>query len=208
METFKDVNDGRTVNHGRVNGLTLSEKGEDGKGARVENVAKDSTAEKAGFKPGDLIVKVNKCEVFNHFRFLGIIGTYPEGSKLSVTVKREDGEKVLEVVLDAFGMPGREAVVPQQPVNPKAAFLGVRFSTVPHADGVKVEEVVPNAPAAKAGIQANDVITHFDGEKVQDAERLRGLIAGKKAGDKVKIKVLRDSEEKEFEATLEERGNR
>lgn len=202
MEAFKDVNDGRTVNHGRVNGLTLSEKSENGKGARVEDVEINSTADKAGFKPADLIVKVNKYEVFNHFRFLGIIGTYPEGSKLNVTVKREEGEKVLEVVLDGFGAWVRETV------NPKAAFFGVQFSPVPHADGVQVEQVVPNAPAAKAGIQANDVMTHFNGEKLQDVDHIRRLIAAKKPGDKVKVKILRDGEEKEFEVTLEERGRR
>jgi serine protease Do len=202
MEAFKDVNDGRMVYHGKINGLNLSEKSEDGKGARVETVEKDSTADKAGFKPGDLIVKVNNYEVFNHFRFLGIIGIYPEGAKLNVTVKREEGEKVLEVVLDKFGTWVRETV------NPKVAFLGVKFSPTPHADGVQIEQVFPNTPAAKAGVQANDVITHFDGEKVQDADHIRRLIASKKPGDKVKIKVLREGEEKEIEVTLEERGNR
>jgi S1-C subfamily serine protease len=205
MEAFKDVDDGRTVQHGIVNGLTLSKEGEDGKGARVENVEKDSTADKAGFKPGDFIVKVNNYEVFNHFRFLGIIGTYPEGAKLNVTVKREEGEKVLEVVLDKFGTWVRET---RGPVNPKAPFLGVQFSPVPHTDGVQVEQVFPNTPAAKAGIQANDVITHFDGQKVEDVEQFRRLIANKKPGDKVKIKILREGEEKELEVTLEERGNR
>ena len=92
--------------------------------------------------------------------------------------------------------------------DPKSAFLGVRFSQTPHPDGVLVEQVVPNAPAAKAGMKAGDVITEFDGKKVGSVEDIIAIMRKKKPGDKVKIKVLRNGEEVKLEATLEERGNR
>ncbi|MFH1422808.1 MAG: trypsin-like peptidase domain-containing protein [Planctomycetota bacterium] len=196
METYKSVDDGREVFHGTIRGLKFSEKSENGKGARIESVENNSSANRVGLKAGDLIVKVNDYEIFNTYRFYGVIGTYPEGTKIKVTVKREDKEIILESVLDNIN---------QETGNRPVAYLGVKFSNLADPDGVKIEEVIIDTPAAKSGMQANDIITHFDGEKANNPNDIRKIIVRKKPGDKVKVKILRDSEELELEVTLAER---
>jgi carboxyl-terminal processing protease len=76
-------------------------------------------------------------------------------------------------------------------------------------DGVvKVLRTTPDNPARKAGVLAGDIIYKADGEdismlKVDDiAKKLRGA-----AGTKVKLTVLRNNKEKEFELTREAINN-
>ncbi|WP_391118695.1 S1C family serine protease [Psychrobacillus sp. L3] len=59
--------------------------------------------------------------------------------------------------------------------------------------GVVVNEVVPNSPAAKAGMKTYDVIVEMDGEKIENTIELRKhLYNEKEIGDELKVKVYRD----------------
>ena len=58
--------------------------------------------------------------------------------------------------------------------------------------GILIEDVVAGTPADKAGIHEGDVITEFDGEAVDLVDRFRFMVAEKKAGDQVRVRVYRD----------------
>ncbi|MBS4189863.1 serine protease [Bacillus sp. FJAT-49705] len=58
--------------------------------------------------------------------------------------------------------------------------------------GVALRRVVPNAPAAQAGLKELDVIVEMDGEKINDVVDLRKLLYNKKKiGDQLEIKYYR-----------------
>jgi serine protease Do len=57
--------------------------------------------------------------------------------------------------------------------------------------GVFVSVVTPNGPAAKAGIQAQDVITSVDGKPIKNGDELVGIISEKQPGSTVRLGVLR-----------------
>lgn len=61
------------------------------------------------------------------------------------------------------------------------------------AGGAQVSEVLPGSCAAKAGIQAGDVITEFRGAEVKDFEQLTREIAKCQPGEKVELKLLRQA---------------
>ena len=67
--------------------------------------------------------------------------------------------------------------------------------------GVQVKEVTDEGSAAGI-LKVNDVIIALDGEKVETMAALQGMLAKKRPGDKVKVKVFRDKEDKEFTITL------
>ncbi|MEK7672389.1 MAG: trypsin-like peptidase domain-containing protein [Patescibacteria group bacterium] len=72
--------------------------------------------------------------------------------------------------------------------------------------GTGAEElaVIPGSPADKAGLLENDIILEIDGQKLDEDHSLGRIIATKKVGDTVKLKVLSKGEEKTVEVKLEE----
>ncbi|MBV7505053.1 trypsin-like peptidase domain-containing protein [Bacillus sp. sid0103] len=69
--------------------------------------------------------------------------------------------------------------------------------------GVALRQVVPNSPAAQAGLQELDVIVEMDGEKINDVIDLRKhLYQKKKIGEQLKIKFYRDGKLKQTTLTL------
>ena len=69
--------------------------------------------------------------------------------------------------------------------------------------GVVIENVVPNSPAARAGLQQLDVIVEIDGEPIDDVISLRKhLYNVKQIGDDMKVKFYRDGKLQEATLTL------
>jgi serine protease Do len=69
-------------------------------------------------------------------------------------------------------------------------------------EGIWISQVVPGAPAAKAGLHAGDVVTGVDGKPVKDGRDLQRLIGNMPVGKKVELTVLRDSNAQTFSVTL------
>jgi len=79
--------------------------------------------------------------------------------------------------------------------------IGITMSE--NEDGVIVERVYDDLPAAKAGLKVQDVIVEVDGTKVQDQKAFRELLNKKEAGDKVRLKVVRKGEDKNVTIELQ-----
>lgn len=101
-------------------------------------------------------------------------------------------------------------------------YLGVRYLIItpesakkeklPVENGVLVRgdkdgpAVMPNSPASKAGIQAEDIIVEIDGNKITQENSLALLIKKYNVGDMITLKILRNGKTLELKATLEERN--
>ncbi|KXK51756.1 MAG: Do family serine endopeptidase [Chlorobi bacterium] len=59
-------------------------------------------------------------------------------------------------------------------------------------DGVLIQETMPGTSAADAGLRQGDVILTVDGVPVKTPNHLQNLLAQKRAGDEVKLKIFRD----------------
>lgn len=100
-------------------------------------------------------------------------------------------------------------------------FLGVRFLKItpelakkeklPVENGVLLrgnEEgpaVLPDSPAQKAGLLAEDIILEINGEKIGQEHSLVAIIQKYNAGDKIRLKILRGGKEINLEAVLKEK---
>ncbi len=58
--------------------------------------------------------------------------------------------------------------------------------------GMIVTGIEPNAPADKAGLKPNDVITHINGIAVTDGHTVKNLVADIELGSEIKIRILRE----------------
>ena len=67
---------------------------------------------------------------------------------------------------------------------------------LPGDQGVLVNQVFEDGPAAKAGLEAGDVIIEYDGKPVKDVLELRTQVAWAAPGKSVPVVVLRDGKKK------------
>ena len=100
----------------------------------------------------------------------------------------------------------RSAAAIAQGRQVQTGYLGVSAADPGgNQDGALVQEVVSGSPAAKAGLQAGDLVTAVDGQAVQNSGEMVARIRGHKPGDKVTITVDRNGSQTTISATLGER---
>jgi len=72
------------------------------------------------------------------------------------------------------------------------------------AKGVIVSKVQEDSPAEKAGLKEEDVILSYNGQKIDNSVELSTRVAGTSPGTDVKLKVLRNGDEKNIKVELGE----
>ena len=68
--------------------------------------------------------------------------------------------------------------------------------------GVVLGKIVPDSPAAKAGLKENDVVTEVNGQRVEGAAQFRRMIHEIPAGRTIQLTVWRDGRTQTISATL------
>ncbi len=158
----------------------------DSSGALVGTVEKDSPAEKAGFKPGDVIRSIDGVAMVDSTDVTSRIGNAAPGSKIAVEVWRDgklvalnatvgslDDTKVAKADIDA-GEPKGKLGVAVRPLSPEEQKSSGKAGLVVEKSG---------GAAAKAGVQPGDLIVGVGSNKVTTVEELRMQVdkAGKTA---------------------------
>ena len=75
------------------------------------------------------------------------------------------------------------------------------------AEGALVDQAEPDTPAAKAGVQAGDVITAVNGEAIKNSRTLAQEISMMSPGSSAKLDILRKGESKSIDVTLAKMPN-
>lgn len=186
-------------------------------GAAIGDVTPDSPAAKAGLKKGDQIVKVSDKPVQDPQSLFQALDVKKPGDKVALGILRDNKEQTITVTLGE--RPARQSsAFPQQqpgaglPPLRRPAFLGVQMLPltpdiqqrlkIEAAAGVVVVDVLPNSPAAKAGLKRDDVVTAIDNQPVKDPMELRNAIQTAGPGKEVTLQVLRGTEKVSVKATL------
>ncbi|MEO6950324.1 MAG: trypsin-like peptidase domain-containing protein [Polyangia bacterium] len=79
--------------------------------------------------------------------------------------------------------------------------LRMAFKTGAH-QGALLSDVVPDSPAAHAGLRPGDLVYEFDGQKIVRADDLTWLVATTPAGRKIPLEVVRDGASLRVDVTL------
>jgi peptidase M28-like protein/PDZ domain-containing protein len=85
------------------------------------------------------------------------------------------------------------------------AFLGVAADVGSESDGLRLAAVFPGTAAARAGLQAGDVIIRLDDVPIGSFEELKRMIAKKRPGEAIAVLFLRDGDDHGTTATLDAR---
>jgi hypothetical protein len=92
-----------------------------------------------------------------------------------------------------------------EPSRGYGPYFGSIPDMTPRDYGLRVTGVREGSPAAKAGLQAGDVVVEFDGKPIADIYAYTYALRDKKPGDVVKVVVERDGRRLTMTAVLEQR---
>ena len=97
-------------------------------------------------------------------------------------------------------------------------FLGIAYAPVspavaaqlnlPSRQGAVLTQVLPNGPAARAGVRVRDVVVAVDGQPVVDETTLGRALNRRAPGDRIVLAVARDGERLDVTVTAGERPDR
>jgi putative serine protease PepD len=98
-------------------------------------------------------------------------------------------------------------------LNKQQAWLGVLVRELTQAEkeqlklkeGIYVLQVVPNSPAAKGGLESNDIIVQVGDKTASSVETFRAVIENSGVGDELKLTLNRRQKELQVSAKLEPR---
>lgn len=193
-------------------GVMIEERRDNRPGLVVADVVKGSPAAKAGIRVGDRILAVGGVAANSFAQLSRTIARRPPGADLEVRLLRDGREVTVTATLTEKPGAGDPAcddmeVVPEPvPVPPPVSarrppLLGIQFQPltrelaeffgVKDGKGVLVAGVVPDSPAAKAGLQAGDCIVAVQEQAVTGGDDFHAAIA-KHAGRTVTLRVVRD----------------
>jgi len=172
-------------------------------GALLNQVEKDGPADKAGFKPGDIVTHFNGQEVASSGDLPRLVSAQQPGTQAKVTVWRHKAKKELTVVLGEMDQ--------ADPASAKREYRGKqrgednsRFGlTVEPLDarqlrqlGIKfgIGVVGASGPAASAGLMRGDVIVGIGGEELENLGQLNQALAGLKPNETLALRILRNGQ--------------
>jgi serine protease Do len=150
-------------------------------GALVAEIMKDSPADKAGLKQGDVILKYNGQFVTNVATLRNAVSLMTPGSKLKLSIVRN--RQPQEITLDIGSFPSSAVRGETKDEETKLGFSIdnitpdiARQLGVTDDKGVVITKVAPNSPAAWAGLKAGTIILAINQQKVLSVDEFYSIL--------------------------------
>jgi Do/DeqQ family serine protease len=169
------------------------------RGVLVNAVSPGGPADKAGLKTGDVILQLNGKDVNDTNTLRNEIAAAGPGAEVTLNVLRGGNQqqvkaRLVELTADAVragqeqggdASSGSKLGLSVVPITPEIMQqLGLRSGT----QGVVVESVEPDGPAARARIQAGDVIQEVNRQAVRSPADVAGAL--QKSGDRPPLLLI------------------
>lgn len=163
-------------------------------GVLVQGVQDGRAAEKAGIRPGDIIMMVNGQEVISVNDLQNKIASKSPGDKASLQIWRDKRQIALSVTLDRAPV----ATINQNTLNnQKKSYknLGMEIRDLTQVEmrntnldnGIFVNDVKAGSPANKGGIYAGFVLYKLNDTFIQDKDDFENKLEKLKSGQVVKF---------------------
>lgn len=209
----------------------LTEKSDEG--VKINEVVKGSAAEKSGLMKGDIITKLGDKQISSPEDLMDAVQSHKAGDEVKVYYTRDKKKKDVKVKLGEtkdnkrisiyknFG-PGMGSndfnfkMPPMPGMNNNNFFkfrydnkpkLGLKIEDTENNAGVKILNVEEGSPADKAGLKKDDIITSFNGEKVNSVNEIMDKVNDSEENQTLTIKAMRNNSEMNFEVKIPKKLN-
>ncbi len=163
-----------------------------GSGVYVTQVTKDSGAEDAGIKTGDIITKIDATPIQSYADLSFAIGSHRQGDKVQVTYMRNGKENTVNVTLkDEKGNTSYKSKADlsvTEKIGSEFEPLSERFKTDYGLNsGVIAKNVENGSEMAKIGIVDNYIIIEVNGKPVNSQKDIEKILESYKGNVQVKF---------------------
>lgn len=171
------------------------------KGVYIAKVIEDGSADKAGIKEGDVILKVGTKEVNSAAALQEEIGKMRPGDKVAVTIRdRKGGENIKEIVLR--NKEGLTKLISKEEIKKNVA-LGATFETLSKKEkealkinyGVKISAIT-SGKLKSLGLSEGIIITKVNNEPVENVEQLASKLNDSNRG--ILLEIMSESGKKDY----------
>jgi len=171
------------------------------RGALIGSVLKDSPAEKAGLKNGDVIIDFDGQQIIYSGDLPLIVGRIPPEKKVNATIFRDGKKQTVSVITGKLD----EKVAQDTTVDKKEEtgnILGIAVKDIASLTdqeqkqlgqdkGVVVSSVFPG-PASEAGIRRGDIIDKIQFKDVSNIKDYEKISKTLKKGSTIALRIIRD----------------
>jgi serine protease Do len=146
-------------------------------GVLIADVSKDSPAEKAGLRRGDVVVEFDGQKVLNVGQFRNMVSLTPPGAEAKIVVIRDGKTTNLLVELGSLEEGAQAGSVPKKELMDKLGFsvqdvtedLAQQFG-YSKKEGVLISQVQPGSLAYLAGLRAGMIVLEVNRSSVNNSE--------------------------------------
>ena len=171
------------------------------RGALIGNVLKNSPAERAGLKNGDVILSFNKQKIIYSGDLPLIVGRIKPDTTVDAVIFRSGIEKKMRVKVGVLEEITTENIIPATE-DKIDDLLGLKLVPVKELSSEKVEQLkvesgvfveeVKDGPAKDAGIQIGDVITTMAFKEVSNLEDYNSILSELSTEDNLAVRIVRN----------------
>ncbi len=154
----------------------------------------------------------HRAELEARFAGEGVGRQAEEYAKLAAEMAGQHSENVEKMAREMAELAAQEPQVTFLMDEDSNGWLGVSIEEVsadrtkelklPAERGVYLREVSENSPAAKAGLKTGDVVTEFNGQRIEGTTQFRRLVRETPAGRTVQLTVWRDGRAQQISVQL------
>ncbi|HXZ24884.1 MAG TPA: DegQ family serine endoprotease [Nitrospiria bacterium] len=178
---------------------------QEAKGALVSDVLKDTPADRAGLKRGDIVIKHNGHDIANAGQLRNLVAETEVGRQVDVTIIRDKREKTLTIKIDEQPkeLAGGGGGSPAPSENEALSGLEVQQLTpdladqlnLPHSlTGVVITTVEDGSLAEEAGVRAGDVMVEINRQAIKSLNDYQRIGRQLKPGESVLLLLNRNGQ--------------
>lgn len=171
---------------------------ESDKGALIASVEKDTPAEKAGLKAGDVIVEYDGKQITEGNELPRYVAATPVDKKVRIVIYRDGARQNILLVVGKLNEKDGESSAYSSMENDK---IGITVEEIRKdladrygfrdSKGLVVTEVKPGSSAEEIGVTAGSIVIEINGQRPETAKAYRALVATLEKGAVVRLLLRR-----------------